>query len=230
MSNIIIEGVDRLGKGTLIKGLKNATGAQLHIHYEKPELLTFYQNGAITLFNDDNIDATQKEIDAKALELYQMDSFLQMFNMLSAVEMGIILDRAHLGEVVYAKRYRGYSGDYVFELESVIGAGSLIKDVLVLLTASDMSYLEDDGMSFDFNAKEAEQADFIDAFNRSNYRNKLQIDVSLRDESGASVGRYAPASSILHAVLDTRSYGFTERVAFVLKADGQIETVSTIEN
>lgn len=226
MANLIVEGIDRLGKGTLIKGLKNATGAQLHIHYEKPELLDYYVEQAENKLCDPDEFSSSADVKKLALELYQRDSFEQMFNMLSACEMGIILDRAHLGEVVYAKRYRDYSGDYVFDLECVMGAGSLVKDILILLTASDMSFLQDDGLSFNFNAKEEEQADFIAAFNRSNYRNKLQLDVTLRDEEGASLGRYAPAEQILKAVLEVKCYGYTEHVSFVQLANGEIVTVS----
>ena len=42
MKSIIFEGVDRLGKDTLIQGVKNRLGYFQTIHYQKPELLDFY--------------------------------------------------------------------------------------------------------------------------------------------------------------------------------------------
>jgi hypothetical protein len=48
-------------------------------------------------------------------------------------------------------------------------------------------------MSFDFAAKEAEQMDFIRAFERSNIRYKLMVDVSVN-------GGYVPADKILAVV------------------------------
>jgi uncharacterized protein related to proFAR isomerase len=67
--------------------------------------------------------------------------------------------------------------------------------LLVLLTTSDWSFIQDDGESFDFSKKEEEQADFVKAFNKSSLPNKLLIDVSEN-------GTYKPASHILHEVLN----------------------------
>lgn len=227
--NIIIEGVDRLGKGTLIQGLKNELGATVHIHYQKPELLKYYIEQAKVELSGMEEAPSEGDIKKLALKLYQHNSFSLMFHMLDNVAFGLILDRAHLGEMVYAPRYRGYSGDYVLNLETVAGV-SIMKDALVLLTSSDMSFLQDDGLSFDFNAKEAEQLDFITAFDRSAYRNKLMIDVCLKDVDGNSLKRYAPAELILEAVLDMKSYGYSQRTSFIQKPDGTVEAVSVIES
>jgi thymidylate kinase len=211
VSNIIIEGVDRLGKGTLIKGLENSRGAHTVIHYEKPKLLDTYVAGA----REELPEANNDELKYRALELYQRASFKQMFTLLNNVPDGIILDRAHLGEVVYSHRYRNYDGGYVFDLEAEIGGTSLSRDLLILLTTSDMSFLQDDGLSFNFAAREDEQNEFIEAFKRSNYRNKVLIDVTLRDQiTGASKGVYAPAASILKAVLELGLHGFEHRICF----------------
>lgn len=223
MSNLLIEGVDRLGKGTLINGLRNERGAMLVIHYQKPEVLDCYvESNKLAL----TVDAKNK-----ALEQYQRASFAQMFNMLSACPMGLIMDRAHLGEVVYSKRYRNYDGEYVFEYEQIYGGVSLQKDLLILLVASDLTYLQDDGLSFDFMQREDEQLDFIAAFEKSGYRNKVMIDVTQLDAEGKSLKMHAAPGDILQAVLELQRIdedaGY-QKVTFIKTADGKYTTSVTV--
>jgi hypothetical protein len=191
--SIIVEGVDRLGKDTLIQGLKQKLGAFQVVHYQKPELLDVYVNEAQRIFNTTSVEG---DVKAAALKNYQINSFRNMFHMLSSGAR-LILNRAHLGEMVYAPRYRKYDGSYVLDLERQfkhdLGSNVLDTTLLVLLHASDTSFIKDDGMSFDFAAKEAEQMDFIRAFERSNIRHKLMIDVSVN-------GGYVPADKILATV------------------------------
>lgn len=150
--NIAIEGVDRLGKDTLIKGLLNRLGFMQVIHYQKPLKLEALGN---------------------SLFAYQQRSFAKMFAMLE--QGGFLLNRAHLGEVVYSHRYRGYDGSYVYSLEQPTACENTL---LVLLHASSWAPITDDGESFDFSAKEAEQADFWRAWERSNIKHKLSLDVT----------------------------------------------------
>lgn len=171
LANIIVEGVDRLGKDTLIKGLLDKLGFFQVIHYQKPL----------------NLDSL-----GNSLEAYQERSFEKMFGMLDAGDM--ILNRAHLGEVVYAPRYRGYSGEYVFDIEKQ-HPRSLDNTLLVLLTTSSWKPITDDGDSFDFSKKDEEQADFIKAFDRSLIRQKFMIDVQSGDE-------FLPAPFICNRVIE----------------------------
>lgn len=169
----LIEGIDRMGKGTLIEGILQTMGYHLVVHYDKPKKLTAYED----LPN--------------ALKWYQTETYHNMFKMIDA-DLKLILDRAHLGEMVYAPMYRKYSGDYVLEMEKEVATHNAR---LVLLTTSDFSFLKDDGLSLDFTKKEIEQAKFIDAFSRSTFEDKVLIDVS------NGKGGYRPASEILAAVL-----------------------------
>jgi hypothetical protein len=193
MRSIIIEGIDRLGKDTLIKGLQHQLGAFQVIHYQKPELLDTYVDAAKRNCNTASID----DIKVAALKAHQIESFRNMLYLLSS-DAKLILNRAHLGEMVYAPRYRKYDGSYVFELERFfrndLGSDVLNETLLVLLYASDTSFIKDDGLSFDFNAKQEEQADFIRAFKRSGIRHKVMIDVSVN-------GGYVPANEIVTAVV-----------------------------
>lgn len=174
-SNFIIEGVDRLGKGTLINGLLQNLGHHTVIHYDKPKKLKYF---------DETGGWTGKLGELGDLGRYQYLSFVHGFDLLRN-SSNIIFDRFHLGETVYGPRYRGYSGDYVFDLEDGFTKsmdawtkGYAKRVRMILLTTSDFSFIEDDGDSFDFNAKEAEQEDFIAAFERSSMPVKVLIDVS----------------------------------------------------
>ena len=172
-NNIIIEGVDRLGKGTLINSIQENFGFHTVIHYEKPKALEYYNDPT---FGYPMRDMTQ-------LGRYQYMSFVEGFNLLRHGQR-IIFDRFHLGEVVYSPRYRGYDGGYVFELENQFTNSmdswtkGYSKNVqMILLMTSDFSFIQDDGLSFDFSAKESEQEDFIAAFERSTMPNKVMVDV-----------------------------------------------------
>lgn len=152
----IIEGVDRLGKSTLIKGLLNTLGYHLVVHYDKPKLLDYY-----------------KEMYGEPLKTYQVQLYNQMFKMIDRGDR-VIFDRGHLGELVYAPLYRKYNTDYVLEFEKDADTS---KTRLVLLTTSDFSFIKDDGLSIDFSKKEQEQDLFMHAFRRSQIEDKIVVDV-----------------------------------------------------
>ena len=151
----IIEGIDRMGKSSLIKGLLNELGYHLVVHYSKPERLAAYKDLPDPAFR------------------YQWELYNQMFWMIEA-NMRVIFDRGHLGELVYAPLYRKYDVEYVRMMEKQADTSTAR---LVLLTTSDFSFLEDDGLSIDFSKKEEEQARFVEAFRGSAIEDKVLIDV-----------------------------------------------------
>lgn len=181
MAKLIIEGVDRLGKSTLINGLIEVLGYHTVLHYEKPRYLP-------------NVYGSNK---TQALFEYQKDSFWVGFDMLSIPDAPLIFDRFHLGEVVYSPRYRNYDGMYAID---EIEAEFLAQDIpgaelplLVLLHTTNFSFVVDDGQSFNFDAKESEQEDFLNAFDASNLP---KIAVQVNDGS-----HFRPAADILNDVL-----------------------------
>ena len=93
---IIIEGPDRVGKDSLIRNLNNRFYKEnlVNIHYSA---IHPYDKKMSIRELSENINRT-------------------MFNLLNT-NFNFILNRAHLGEMVYAPKYRNYPGDYVFELE-----------------------------------------------------------------------------------------------------------------
>lgn len=157
IDQFLIEGVDQLGKSTLIKNILNQLGYFTVIHHQRPQYLEYYGGDAQI-----------------AAQRYQNEVFNAMFQLLDSGAR-LIFDRAHLGEAVYAPRYRNYSGDYIFAHEE---NRDLSKCRLILLTTSDFSFIQDDGKSLDFSKKEEEQNDFIDAFNRSKIKDKVLVDIS----------------------------------------------------
>ena len=169
----IIEGVDRMGKSTLIQGIQEELGYHLVVHYEKPKKLQAYAESETPLLQ------------------YQMALYRGMFDLIDA-DHQIIFDRGHLGEMVYAPIYRKYNGDYVLDGERWANTRNTR---LVLLTTSDFSFIQDDGLSLDFSKKEAEQDLFLKAFAKSNIKDKLVVDVS------NGQGGYRSAKSILDEVL-----------------------------
>ena len=155
---IIICGIDKTGKDTLINNLQNALGYYPVIHHSKPQELKCYAGN-------------------RSLELYQKECFNNMFRILKAPNINIILNRTHLGECVYAERYRDYSGNYVFELEKSNEIQNYYDIFLILLTCSDTSIMVDDGESHDFSKKDEEQLDFIAAYDKSIIMHKLMLNV-----------------------------------------------------
>ena len=167
----IIEGLDRLGKSTLIENIQRELGFHQTVHMSKPRKLPFYER--------------QCQIPPKlapnneALFMYQRDSFITMFNLMRS-DAHLIFDRAHLGEAVYAPLYRGYPGDYVFNLERAMKVDEIPEVRLILLTEDfvNSKHFVDDGESFDISKRAEEQEMFRTAFDRSLFADKKVICVT----------------------------------------------------
>lgn len=204
-TKFLIDGIDRLGKSTLIKGILEEMGYHLVIHYDKPKVL---HNNLISAENIKDADPLHlDELFAKyqhlskeniARLLYQYEANATMFGLIQT-DIPLIFDRTHLGEMVYAPLYRGYNGDYVYEMEQALiddKPYSIETDVrLILLTSSNTDMLVDDGLSFDPTKKAEEQERFKDAFNKSNLKNKVMVDVHNGN------GGYRPYKDILEEAL-----------------------------
>lgn len=178
----IVEGLDRLGKSSLIEGILDACGFYQVIHFQKPKLLSAYGQSA--------------DSRADALFNYQKRSFENLFEMVNSNGY-FIFDRAHLGEYVYSPLYRNYGGDYVFDLEHIYYL-DLRADIRLILLTEDFSkskHFADDGLSFDITKRDVEQQLFLDAFDRSIIRDKRNICVT------DSNGNFKPKEVILQEAL-----------------------------
>ena len=183
----IIEGLDRLGKSTLVSSIQNELGFFQSIHFGKPQLLKFYE----TKDNDGFVS------NGKSAFLYQRASFDNMFRILNSTAR-VIFDRAHLGECVYSPIYRNYSGDYVYDLERDHGMASNDTTKLILLVEN-MSISEhfvDDGLSFDITKRQQEQDLFEEAFHKSIIKNKQIICVT-----DPTTGQFRSKEDILQEAL-----------------------------
>ena len=162
----IIEGLDRLGKDTLIQGIQHRCGYHLVLHYGKPVELECY-------LRDDAATAKQR---------YQAESFRSMFELLGcSPTINIICNRAHIGECVYAPIYRGYSGDYVFDLERRVEVAKIPSMRLLLLTEdfAVSRHFVDDGQSLGSAERRREEQDlFLAAFERSSISDKRLVCVT----------------------------------------------------
>jgi len=211
-SVFIIEGLDRLGKGTLINNIINRLGYYQVIHMSKPVETARHRMSAKTF--------RQGEEQVSPLQMYQRDCFATMFATIRAAMSDshrgakIIYDRGHLGECVYAPLYRGYSGEYVFSIERdyltrqgpSVGGGvwispsldNLLRIKLILLTEdfSCSKHFQSDGESFDDSKRVTEQEKFISAFNASIIPNKRMVCVTDKE-----TGQFRDPNNILSEVL-----------------------------
>lgn len=226
--NIIIEGVDRIGKSSLIDGIQDTLGFFQELHYQKPKVLNFYVKQA----EQAQLGLTGDALKRYALKEYQVASFMQMFHAISS-KGRYLMNRSHLGEFVYAPRYRQYDGSYVFDLETHFqeqsGSDFAKTTMLVLLHSSDIGFITEDGNSLGgLDKRDAEQNDFIRAFERSIIVYKIMVDVC------DGQGGFAPKEAILKAVLDAWQ-GFHHYSAPVLqitwnkREDGTVEPVSHLQ-
>lgn len=161
---IIFEGLDRCLKDTLIQKVKDFLPPSHILHYSKPPK-------------------------TKNQEVYQRDSFYQMFKLIAFNALflpenkaTLILNRSHIGEFVYSPIYREYDGSYVFDLEKK-DLDVLQSVYLITLVDSNLSaYLKrDDGNSFSSSNEEKIQMEidrFKEASSKSYIPNKLLIDLN----------------------------------------------------
>lgn len=122
--NILVEGIDNVGKSTLVRSLAKW-------YYNKQPIIT-QSIGAP--FKDDLGLRTSKKYYAKLFKLLADDDFT------------VIADRSHLGESVYAPIYRNYSGQYVMDFEEKLTDK---KTFLILLDSTNLQEISnrEDGLS-----------------------------------------------------------------------------------
>ena len=160
---IIIEGTDNVGKDT-----------QQNLIIERMNNLVFHKLHYSALpFRDD------KQLHAN----YSKKMYDDMFKLMMVSkdkDINLIFNRSHLGETVYSPLYRGYSGDYVFDIEK--NYTNTLRENLYLITLVNDPHTilkRDDGKSFYGNEEEVKAE--VDGFNRahrlSSIKNKLHVDV-----------------------------------------------------
>jgi hypothetical protein len=185
LNQFLIEGLDRLGKDTLLQGIQHRLGDHRVMHYTKPVL------------PDDYPKTTPPQL---ALKQYQESVFRVMFKILSGSRSDkIIHNRAHLGECVYAPIYRKYAGEYVFDLEREFNAHQFSHARLILLVEdfAVSKHFVDDGKSLGGSERrQEEQGLFLRAFAASIFPDKRIVCVTDQETGG-----FRSRDSILNEVL-----------------------------
>jgi len=160
---IIIEGTDNVGKDTqqnlIIERISNLVFHKLHY-------------SSLPFRKDRDLHAN-----------YSKKMYRDMFEMMLACKdknINLIFNRSHLGETVYAPLYRGYSGDYVLDIEKDYVKALRENLYLITLVNDPHTILKrDDGKSFYGNEEEvkAEVDGFSRAHRLSKIKNKQLINV-----------------------------------------------------
>jgi len=124
------------------------------------------------------------------VEHWQQAHFKDMFELLEInlnnSSRNLILNRAHLGEYVYSPIYRGYEGEWIFDLEkNFFDSSDFYQSNIKLFVFydSDNSKLRmrEDGNSFSVNDDEnlnKERSRFLKSFQKSMISHKKLFDLS----------------------------------------------------
>lgn len=161
---IIIEGCDNVGKTTQSNFIKER----------------MKDHGVFHVVHYSSLPFTDKETHIEySHNLY--DDMFNMMHMLNNHGHNVIFDRSHLGESVYAPLYRGYSGDFIFDIEEKYSRHQFYNDLYLITLVNDPNivYSRDDGQSFYTNEQEVQNEidGFVRAHRKSIIKNKLLINV-----------------------------------------------------
>lgn len=158
---ILVEGLDRTGKSTLIKSIIDYWTEQWkldtygYIHFKTPP----------------------KELkDPDDIQRFQALSYEFGASLMTKFHFGI-QNRSHIGEAVYSQRYRGIDGSWVFEFEKAFEP-VFAEQILVLLEAEDLGIISsrEDGLGVGNHYAEDRES-FRAAFDQSIIRTKVKIQV-----------------------------------------------------
>jgi hypothetical protein len=187
----IFEGMDNCLKDTLIQLLRSSLSPQTQIlKFSNPPK---------------NIDSPED---------WQKAHFKDMFDFLESNIANnfrnLILNRAHLGEYVYAPIYRGYEGNWIFDLEEAFlkTCHKNIKKLKLFVlydSDNDQLILREDDKSLsnrDIQKMDIERERFIKAFEKSNFTCKRIFDISNYTLDSVNKKRQIDVNWILKLMLE----------------------------
>jgi thymidylate kinase len=159
---LIIEGMDRCGKSTLVESLRKN-------YFVSPNTFVHHSSSPPKVENPNS------------WELNHYDSMFHMSKfMVNNSNFDVIFDRFHLGSAVYGKKYRNMDPMSVYALDKMH-----LKDytdaALILLTDDPEAIASrDDGESLEKSIHEYNEtlSAFIEAYNMSSCLNKRHINIS----------------------------------------------------
>lgn len=165
MQTIIIEGLDRCGKDTIIQHIISKSNNVVLRHCSFPKGNTIeekiqYQKDSFEY----ELSQCKRYIEN---EKYDMDNSFYIFN------------RSHLGECVYGPMYRNSEADWVYDLEKKYLDPA---NAYLIMLYGDPEFLikNDDGLSFstDVEKKSEEIWRFKRAFEKSSIEKKLLLKIN----------------------------------------------------
>lgn len=174
---LIFEGMDRCGKDTQIR---NVTKHLIEKNSNKSVHVMHYSSLPITFEPSDPLSY------GRIAAIQYLDMFRIMDLVSNNTDIHLILNRAHLGEMVYGFIYRHYDASWIFS-DIELHFKELLKKIklIVLVDSSLKSVTErDDGLSLsnkDLDKAQIEVDRFILAYNKSHIKNKLLIDIKSND-------------------------------------------------
>ncbi len=169
MRRILFEGMDNCGKDTQIKLLKPFL-------YDMPVQELKYSS--FPKFNKEQCLSYSKEVYNQLMD-WILDN--------EVINCNLICNRAHLGEYVYGQLYRNYTKEEATKQISIDNKLKDCEDVfLIVLVDSNYENLakREDGLSQSKAKKELLEKEynlFKEAYELSNIKNKLIIDISSND-------------------------------------------------
>jgi thymidylate kinase len=159
---LIIEGLDRCGKSTLVEHLRKR-------YFTSPNILIHHSS------------SPPKVEDPNAWEINHYSSLFRTARDL--VKFGgydVIFDRFHLGAAVYGEKYRGANPADIYELDHKYLCNYTQAALILLTDNPEEIAARDDGDSLESSAKEYFEtcSAFLEAYAVSSCMNKLHINIT----------------------------------------------------
>jgi thymidylate kinase len=159
---LIIEGMDRCGKSTLVEHLRKH-------YFTSPNILVHHSS------------SPPKVEDQNSWEINHYSSlFAASQKLVDDYHFDVIFDRFHLGAAVYGEKYRGADPNDVYELDYMY-LNSYKNAALILLTDDGEAIAKrDDGDSLESTVEEYDEtcAAFIEAYETSSCAHKLHVNIT----------------------------------------------------
>lgn len=179
---LIIEGMDRCGKSTLVEQLRKT-------YFIQPQTIVFHASSP-----------PRGIPDPASWEADHYRSLADQFFLMGIRGFDVILDRFHLGAIVYGQKYRNSDPTRIYQLDE--GWGKWLGDEAALLLLTDYGHAindrdDQDSLESGIADFEATRASFMEAFERSAIKHKLHINIS---ENGGFTKTYPAVTEWLNKI------------------------------
>lgn len=181
---VIIEGLDRCGKSTLVTNLRR-------YYFKNPRLVVHHSSSP----PKDIANPNSWELEHYSSLFETAETLVQKF------DYDIIFDRFHLGAAVYGKKYRNADTRDVYELDYDMLYENEDVALILLTDFPEKIYERDDGDSLESSLEDYHHTAkaFDEAFITSHCPNKLYINIT---NNGGFVNTYPTVEKFLNSLRD----------------------------